>query len=397
MNRPSYWNELTGEREEYTNYQPFTDEANGEDHIGEHLLDKIHAFLKRFIAYPSKEASIAHALWVAHTHMMEAFEATPRIAFLSPEKASGKTRALEVTANLVPNPVELINVTPAYLIRKIGNQAERPTLLYDEIDTVFGLKAKKDNEDVRAILNAGHRKGATSGRCAVLGHTVRTEEIPVSNPPRAKQTWGETAEEVVKTSCESTATGRPQPPQYAPQETAMMRSSNYIYALARSVAGLLMLSSATFVAKACAEDVMASGAADRAYLVHVMTRIARPVLDATSKGKLHRTLPIHEWERARSPWTHYEAFARTLAGIAPWLELGPDDTTEGQQRAQYITMARQALINATDPLSPDYMNFGQVPDQPLVNQHILRPHCSPRPPSYGNHSTRPSARTLLLR
>ena len=110
--------------------------------------------------------------------MMEAFEATPRIAFLSPEKASGKTRALEVTSNLVPNPVESINVTPAYLIRKIGNQAARPTLLYDEIDTVFGPRAKKDNEDVRAILNAGHRRGAMSGRCALAGHTVRVEEIP---------------------------------------------------------------------------------------------------------------------------------------------------------------------------------------------------------------------------
>lgn len=109
---------------------------------------------------------------------MDAFEATPRIAFLSPEKASGKTRALEVTANLVPNPVESVNATPAYLIRKIGNQTARPTLLYDEIDTVFGPKAKKDNEDVRAILNAGHRKGATSGRCAVQGKTVLPEEIP---------------------------------------------------------------------------------------------------------------------------------------------------------------------------------------------------------------------------
>ena len=43
---------------------------------------------------------------------------------------------------------------------------------------MFGPKAKKDNEDVRAILNAGHRKGATSGRCAVFGKTVKTEEIP---------------------------------------------------------------------------------------------------------------------------------------------------------------------------------------------------------------------------
>jgi hypothetical protein len=40
-----------------------------------------------------------------------------------------------------------------------------------------GPKAK-DNEEVRALLNAGHRKGAVAGRCVVHGATVLTEEIP---------------------------------------------------------------------------------------------------------------------------------------------------------------------------------------------------------------------------
>jgi rhamnogalacturonyl hydrolase YesR len=101
---------------------------------------------------------------------------------------------------------------------------------------------------------------------------------------------------------------------------------------------------------------------DREYSVDVLTKIARPVLEALSEGKLHARLPVHDWERPRAAWTHYEAFARTLAGIAPWLELGPDDTHEGRTRARFIDLARKSLINATDPASPDYMNFGQVPD-----------------------------------
>lgn len=120
-----------------------------------------------------------------------------------------------------------------------------------------------------------------------------------------------------------------------------------------------------------AQYVENSGAAERAYLVGVLIHIARPVLEATSRGELHKLLPTHEWEKRRAAWTHYEAFARTLAGIAPWLELGPDDTSEGRERAQFIELARQALINATDPASPDYMNFGQVPDQPLVESAYL--------------------------
>jgi hypothetical protein len=51
------------------------------------------------------------------------------------------------------------------------------TILFDEIDTVFGPKAK-DNEDVRGLLNAGYERGATCGRCVVKGKAVETEEIP---------------------------------------------------------------------------------------------------------------------------------------------------------------------------------------------------------------------------
>ncbi len=141
------------------------------------ILDAVHAFIGRFVAYPNKHARIAHALWIAHTHLMDAWDSTPRIAFLSPEPGSGKSRALEVTETLVPRAVEAVNVTPAYLFRKVAAEEGRPTILYDEIDTVFGPKAK-DNEEIRGLLNAGHRKHSVAGRCVVRGKEVFTEEIP---------------------------------------------------------------------------------------------------------------------------------------------------------------------------------------------------------------------------
>src|SRR4029450_11052659 len=121
--------------------------------------------LGRFVAYPSEHAQVAHALWVVHTHMMSRWDSTPRLAFLSAEPASGKTRALEVTELLVPNPVCTVNVSPAYLFMKVGTEYGA-TILFDEIDTIFGAKAK-DHEDIRGLLNAGHRRGATTGRCVV--------------------------------------------------------------------------------------------------------------------------------------------------------------------------------------------------------------------------------------
>jgi Protein of unknown function (DUF3631) len=73
--------------------------------------------------------------------------------------------------------VHAVNTTPAYLFRKVSDEAGPPTILYDEIDTLFGPKAK-DNEDVRGMLNAGHRRGAVAGRCVTKGKTVVTEELP---------------------------------------------------------------------------------------------------------------------------------------------------------------------------------------------------------------------------
>lgn len=144
---------------------------------GADLLDRTERFLGRFVAYPSSAAHVAHALWVAHTHLMDAWESTPRIACLSPEPGSGKSRALEVTDLLVPRPVHAVNTSPAYLFRKVSDPDGAPTLLYDEVDTVFGPKAK-DNEDIRGMLNAGHRRGAMAGRCVVRGKLVETEELP---------------------------------------------------------------------------------------------------------------------------------------------------------------------------------------------------------------------------
>lgn len=144
---------------------------------GAALLDAVERFLARFIAYPSAHGLVAHVLWIVHTHLMDVWESTPRIAFLSPESGSGKTRALEVTEHLVPRPVHAVNTTPAYLFRKVSDESGTPTILFDEIDTIFGPKAQ-EHEDIRGMLNSGHRKGAVAGRCVVRGKIVETEEFP---------------------------------------------------------------------------------------------------------------------------------------------------------------------------------------------------------------------------
>lgn len=145
------------------------------------ILNDVLRYIRRFVAYPSEHAAIAHALWIAHAHFMEAWDSTPRIAFLSPEPGSGKSRALEVTESLVPRPMHSINATSAALFRKVSQADGLPTILYDEIDTIFGPKAK-EHEDIRAFINAGHRRGAVAYRCVVRGKTVELEEFPAFCP-----------------------------------------------------------------------------------------------------------------------------------------------------------------------------------------------------------------------
>jgi hypothetical protein len=144
-------------------------------------LDLVENYLRRFVAYPSEHALVAHVLWVAHCHLMSCWETTPRLAAMSEEKESGKTRLLEVTAELVPEPILSISASPAVIVRRIAQG--QCTLLYDEIDGVFGnAKAQEQNMDLRSVLNGGYRRGAKVHRCVIHGKKVDIEELDAFAP-----------------------------------------------------------------------------------------------------------------------------------------------------------------------------------------------------------------------
>jgi hypothetical protein len=54
--------------------------------------DPVEALLKRFVCYPSEYDRVAQSLWIAHKRIIDVFASTPRLALLSAEPASGKTR-----------------------------------------------------------------------------------------------------------------------------------------------------------------------------------------------------------------------------------------------------------------------------------------------------------------
>lgn len=134
---------------------------------------------------------------------------------------------------------------------------------------------------------------------------------------------------------------------------------------------ILLLLGITNVAAAQQRGVVSSAATDgkteRQYCVQVLTRIADPLLTALSKNELRKRMPVEAKDTMKAATsTHLEGFARLIAGMAPWLELGPDETAEGKQRKKYIDLTVMAIRNAVDPHSPDFMNF-KSGKQPLVD------------------------------
>src|SRR6185295_8778306 len=92
---------------------------------------------------------------------------------------------------------------------------------------------------------------------------------------------------------------------------------------------------------------------DRELWVSVARRLADPVLTHLANGTLKARMPVEQAVGShREAVTHLEAFGRLVAGLAPWLELPPDETPEGRLRSDYAALTRRALAAAVDPSSP---------------------------------------------
>jgi hypothetical protein len=57
---------------------------------GELVMGRVYGFIGRFVSYPSTHARVAHALWIMHTHRMDVWDSTPRIAFLNETSGTGR-------------------------------------------------------------------------------------------------------------------------------------------------------------------------------------------------------------------------------------------------------------------------------------------------------------------
>ncbi len=126
--------------------------------------------------------------------------------------------------------------------------------------------------------------------------------------------------------------------------------------------------------KALSNKGNATGKEDRAYWLQTLLKVADPVLSALAKNQLKATMPVESasgQQAGRIVVSHLEALGRTLAGVAPWLELNADDDVdESSLRQRYLDLSRQAIANGVNPEAPDYLNFTKG-GQPLVDAAFL--------------------------
>lgn len=140
------------------------------------MIEGPEEFIRRFCILPNA-AYLPLATWAAATHLPDSFDTFPYIALLSPAKRCGKTRVLEVLELLTSKAWRGTSATSAALFRMMEDV---PTLLLDEVEALGNSKPSESAQAVLAVLNAGHRKGATVPRCDGPNHEVR--HFPVYGP-----------------------------------------------------------------------------------------------------------------------------------------------------------------------------------------------------------------------
>jgi putative DNA primase/helicase len=133
------------------------------------LLDDISNAICGYVVM-SSAARDTTALWSLHTYQLDQSLVTPRLAITSPEKRCGKTTLLDVLSRLVLKPLPTANVTPAAIFRVV--EGHRPSLLIDEADTF--LKGKNASDELRGVVNSGHRKGGSVLRTVGDDHEPRS-------------------------------------------------------------------------------------------------------------------------------------------------------------------------------------------------------------------------------
>ena len=87
--------------------------------------------------------------------------------------------------------MEAANCSDPVLFRALASEEGPATLLYDEIDAIFGKNATPSKEEQRGLLNAGYRRGAVAWRCEGEGSKQVVKPYPQAGSQALPGVWRE--------------------------------------------------------------------------------------------------------------------------------------------------------------------------------------------------------------
>lgn len=138
-------------------------------------LEAISALLRCFVVFSSDDQPRCITLWIVQTWVFDCFDYTPYLHIQSPEKRCGKSLLLDCLSLLVSRPWSVVSPSEAVLYRKI--EKDGPTLLLDEVDTIFCGRKDDGKEPLRALLNAGFERRARIPRCVGPQHDLHEFQV----------------------------------------------------------------------------------------------------------------------------------------------------------------------------------------------------------------------------
>lgn len=144
-------------------------------------LDRLKAWMGRFILVTDDLDLDLLTLWAAHTHVALETYSTPRLILDSAVPGSGKTTVLEHFQRFCHRPIQAASLSsPALLTRMLD--VEMRTILIDEADRSLDPK-KPGIDDLIAILNSGYKRGASRPVLVPSkGGTWEVSEMPTFSP-----------------------------------------------------------------------------------------------------------------------------------------------------------------------------------------------------------------------
>ncbi len=114
---------------------------------------------------------------------------------------------------------------------------------------------------------------------------------------------------------------------------------------------------------------------DRAYWIQLLIKISSPILDHLSEGNFRQFAQIQystAWDNRNKQVAYMEAFGRLIVGLAPFVSLPDDESTEGVVRKKIRLQIQKSLTNGFDPNSLDYFYWGSPSSpQPLVDAAFI--------------------------